>query len=180
MTQNVSAVQRLRRFLYTSNESPRYITGNPEKHNYYEPEKLPAILQVLQESPDLFCDTIIAEHHRNLLPRRETLFVALAVAACSNIQNESKHKLYKTLLAVLQNDEEFFLFIKYYSKQKKNFSSSLNRAISKFYSSKDPLALAKQVSEAKGYHGWTYKDLIKLSHYKSENICKYFCCKFCS
>lgn len=177
MTEKASAIERLKRFLYTSNEDPRYTTGNPEIHNYYEPEKVKVIQEILEgENPDVLLNVVMATSSENLLPRRETLFITLAFAATTsvNVTNGFKSKLYTTLLNVCQNDEELFLFIKFYSKHKKNFSSGLNRAIACYYTKKDPLQLARHISEAKGYHGWTHKDLLKLSHCKAPSVCKFY------
>lgn len=177
MTQNASAIDRLRRFLYTSNEEPRYTTGNPEIHNYYEPEKVKVIQEILQgREPEVLINVVEQVNRENLLPRRETLFIALAFAATTavTVPDSFKNRLYTILISLCRNDEEFFLFIKYYRKYKKNFPSGLNRVITYWYTvEKDPLRLARNVSEVKGYHGWTHKDLFKLSHCKSKDICKF-------
>lgn len=174
MTQRVSAKERFKRFLYTSSEEPRYVTGNPEKHNYYNSEVIPSIREILQsQNPEVLLNIIELVNSENLLPRRETIFIALAYAAVTNqtVKDVFRHKIYTTLLNVCRCDEELFLFVKYYIKHKKTFSSALNKAVTTYYTKKDPLDLAKRVSAHKGYHGWKHKDLLKLSHCKSDNLC---------
>lgn len=176
MTSKIPAKERLKRFLYTSSEEPRYVTGTPEKHGYYSPDKVKSILELLESNnPEILLNIIEVTNSENVLPRRETIFIVLAYAATSNItmKDTFKNKLYTTLLNVCRNTEELFLFIKFYRTQKKNFTSALNRAVSSYYMKKDPMELAKCVSEAKGYHGWKHKDLVKLSHCKTESICMY-------
>lgn len=176
MSSKVGIKDRLKRFLYTSTEEPKYITGDPEKHKYYETEKLTALNEILlSENPELLLNLIDMVNNENLLPRRETIFVALAFAATTAIplSDTFKHKVYTTLLNVCRNDEDFFTFIKLYSKAKKNFSSALNKVVFTYYTRKDPFDLAKDVSRQSKYHGWSHKDLLKLAHGKSNSACKY-------
>lgn len=176
MANKIPAKERLKRFLYTSSEEPRYITGNPEKHGYYSPDKVKSIVELLESNnPEILLNIIEVVNSENLLPRRETIFIVLAYAATSNItvKDAFKHKLYTTLLNVCKTCEELFLFVKYYSMQKKNFSSALNKTVAAYYMKQDPMELAKRVSETTGFHGWKHKDLIKLSHCKTDSICMY-------
>lgn len=175
MPERTANEAKLRQFLYTSNEGLSYIAGNPENYDYFNPEKLTSIKKIFNsEEPEKIVSIIKEVDKENVTPRRENLLYALAVSL-TNTETESKtirHDLYVTVSQIINKDKELFLFVKYLSKLKKNFSSGINKLISGYYLSKDPLKLAKEISRCNGIHGWTHKDLIKLSHCKSENICK--------
>lgn len=166
---------KLRQFLYTSNEEWYYTAGDPENYNYFEPDKLTSIEAILNsEHPGKFIDVITEVDKELLTPRRENLLYALAVSLLYSItkSNTLRHDLYSTISGIIKNDYELFLFIKYMTKVKKSFSSGLNKMIANYYLKKNPRALAEDIAKCGGYHGWTHKDLIKLSHCKSENIRK--------
>lgn len=169
----MSPETQLRRFLYTSMEQPRYIAGNPELYNYYAPEKLKSVVDILKGSnPEKLLNIIQIVNSENILPRRETLFFALAVAILSDSSYSFRHQAYQTVLQIIKNDKDLFEFIKFFTKIRKTFPSGLNKLISTYYLSKDPFELAKDVAKSNGYHGWTHKDLIKLSHCKSTTVSK--------
>lgn len=176
MPERTAEEAALRQFLYTSNEQFSYIAGNPENYDYYKPENLNSIHKFFNlETPEKIISVIKEVDQENVTPRRENLLFALAVSILNNpTQSKTiKHDLYVTILQVIKNDKELFLFVKFLSKLNKTFSSGINKVIGGYYASKDPLRLAKDVSKCNSYHGWTHKDLIKLAHCKSENICKY-------
>lgn len=165
---------RFKRFLYTSTEIPKYITGDPELHEGYEIEKIKSVADLLQSrTPEVILNILEIVNSENLIPRRQTLFFAFAVSATLTTDDVFKHKLYTTLLNIIKNSEDLCTFLKFYTKQKKNFSSAINKVIGAYYFKKEPHDLIEEVTTSKGYHSWTHKDLIKLSHCKSESICKF-------
>lgn len=174
-TPRVTLKDRLKRFFYNSTELPKYITGDAERRNCYLPEKLDALKDVLtSDNPDLLLNVIEMVNSENLLARRETIFVALAYAATTTlpIPDNFRHKVYTTLLNVCRTDKDLFTFIKFYRKQKANFSSGLNKAAFAYYARKDPMVLARDIARQKRYHGWSHKDVIKLAHGKTDSACK--------
>lgn len=123
----------------------------------------------------MFFNILEITNSENVLPRRETIFVALAHAAvnCPDISAQLRSKIYSTLINLCRNDEDLFFFVSYCMKRKKSFSSSLNKRIKEYYNKKDPMILAKDVTSFGGYFGWKHKDLLKLCHCESKNDCKY-------
>lgn len=175
MTTRLTLKDRLRRFLYNSTDAPKYITGDAEMRNCYAPEKLEILKDILgSENPELLLDIIEIVNRENLLPRRETIFVALAFAATTSIpvKDSFRNKVYTTLLNVCRNDRDFFTFVKFYAKTRKNFSSGMNKATFAYYARKDPMVFARDIARQKRYHGWSHKDVIKLSHGKTNSACK--------
>lgn len=175
-TEVITHKDRLKRFLYNSVAAPKYLTGDAEARKCYEPDNLDVLKEILVSGyPDLLLGVIEMVNSENLLPRRETIFVALAFAATTTYQvtDVFRHKVYTTLLNVCRDDKDFFTFVKFYKTARKNFSSALNKAAFAYYTRKDPMVLARDVARQKRYHGWTHKDVIKLAHGKTEKPCKW-------
>lgn len=160
---------RLKRFLYLSEPRLSFITGNPEQHGHFTRESLDFIEELLT-SPDnklneLFFNIIEIVSGENLLPRRENLFYVLAMAAsCDSATPDIRTRVYRTVSLIQKSDEDYFAFIRYFTLERKNPPSGLNKSISRFYVNKEPLQLARDVVLFQGYKGWKHKDLIKLSH----------------
>ncbi|KAK4881562.1 hypothetical protein RN001_004881 [Aquatica leii] len=169
---SVTAEVRLKRFLYTSNEEPRFITGDPEFHKAYSAEKVKSVSEILSSNnPELLLNIIEIVNSEGLVPNRETLFFVLALATTLITNHAITHKIYTTLQNITKGSEDLFKFLKFYTKFEKKFSSALNKVVGAYYFKKDPLALAEEVTKFKGLHSWTHKDLIKLSHYKCDSVC---------
>ncbi|KAF5293979.1 hypothetical protein FQR65_LT10950 [Abscondita terminalis] len=168
---SISAEIRLKRFLYTSSEKPRFITGNAELHKAYTPEKVKCVSEILNSNqPELLLNIIEIVNSEALLPKRETLFFVLALATTVSPNPEYTHKLYTTLQNIIKSLEDLFKFLKFYTTLQKKFSSAVNKVIGAYYFKKDPLALAEEITKSKGFHSWTHKDLIKLSHYRCDSV----------
>lgn len=167
---------QLKRFLYLNKPCLSFVAGSAEVHGQFRRENLTCI-DVLLGSTDaknieLFFNIIENVSGANLLPRRENLFYVMALAATSDSANaEIKARVYRTVSLITKSDRDYFAFIRYYTLERKNIPSGLNKSISRFYMSKEPIQLAKDVTEFKGYRGWKHKDLIKLSHAKSTVKC---------
>lgn len=68
---------------------------------------------------------------------------------------------------ILKDDEDLFMFCKYYSLiagklKRKGFSRTIRKAIKRWYEKKTPDELFKMWSTRRGDHGFTHKSLIKL------------------
>lgn len=168
-------MRKLKRFLYISDDTNMFASGNPEIHGRYKSEKLNFVTEILKsDNPEKFINIIEIVNGENLLPRRQTIFCCLSKALCyENLTHSMRHKLYATLLNVCKSDDDLFYFVKCYCAQDgKKVPSGLQKIIALYYSRKEPQVLAADVSKREGYYGWTHKDLIKLSHYKTDNQCE--------
>ncbi|XP_065169451.1 LOW QUALITY PROTEIN: RNA-binding protein RO60 [Atheta coriaria] len=164
----------LRRFLYLSTDSNCFITGDPQRHKRLVRHKLRELEELLKTDPAKVIRIVSAINGENQVPRREVIFFVLAAALTltSNefsISDVYRRELYTTVLYACRNDEEFFCFIKHMTTMKKTFPSGLNKVISRYYKNKEPMDLVRDACKRKGYHNWTHKDLIKLSHIKTDN-----------
>lgn len=171
----VTLGDRLKRFLYICTEHPKYIVGDAEIRKCYDKENLTILDTVIRDNPETFFAVIRAVDTENIAPHRETIFVALAYAASlreSYARADFRALVYNALLAVCHTDRDLFTFIKFYKRQRPNFPSGLNKTAFRYYMNKDPLQLAQDVTRQKRYYGWSHKDVIKLSHGKTDSACK--------
>ncbi|GJQ86352.1 hypothetical protein Trydic_g9046 [Trypoxylus dichotomus] len=165
---------KLKRFLYLSSENSAFVSGNPEKHNYYKVEKLTCASDLLKDdfekSKDFLTNLFVSAESERLLPRREALYFALACLITNeNAKDNQRHFLYSLVLNMCRSNEDLFTFIKFLSKIRKPFSSGVTKIVSAYYLRQEPMDLVKCVLESNSYHGWTHKDLIKLIHCKTDN-----------
>lgn len=165
----------LKRFLYITDFLGVYVTGDPEpylKHSFLEPFE--PIFEWVNTSPDDFIQLLINVNDDNLLTRRQMIFYVLALALNKETLNpENRLKIRNSVLKIVKCDEDFFNFVKYYTLQrdkKQKISKSFQKLIIQFYNNKKPSELVKSVTQQDSYHGWSHKDLIKLVHYKSQDV----------
>ncbi|XP_044761118.1 60 kDa SS-A/Ro ribonucleoprotein-like isoform X1 [Coccinella septempunctata] len=177
-------LNRLKRVVYLTDLTPRYIAGNPELfflRNFAINLSFVGDILAQEENVQAFVDVVKKANNDPNLPRRVTLFYVLAYALRNHTpKNEVTNQLADTVLEICKTDEEFFKFISVFSMIKgrgrdlksnesyNKITTSMSRIIRKFLEKKTPSEYAKAVASTKGHHSWQYKDLIKLSHYKSE------------
>lgn len=106
-----------------------------------------------------------------LVQRPETLIFALAACARQQKSEKLRQLAYQLINELCKDTKDFLLFISYASELSKQqsiprngFGHGWRNAINKWYTSKNALNLAECVTKYKSRHGWTHKDIIKLSH----------------
>ncbi|KAK9879311.1 hypothetical protein WA026_004165 [Henosepilachna vigintioctopunctata] len=169
------SLEKLDRFIFLTHVEGRYISGNPEKYILKDVSEHLEFLKTLLLN--LRGTIIFLQHLKSLspiAPRRVTLFYILAYALLHSVGPEDhsmRNIILKTFLDICETDEELFKFISIYTKMtphKNKVTSALGKAVSKYLKTKSSKQYIIAVGKAKGYHGWEYKDVIKLSHYKGE------------
>ncbi|XP_045461385.1 60 kDa SS-A/Ro ribonucleoprotein-like [Harmonia axyridis] len=186
-SQNVETdleLKKLKRVIYLTELTPRFIAGNPELYflkNFAVNLTFIGNLLTKAENIPTFLDILKKANNDVNLPRRVTLFYVLAYALRNHIpENKSTNQLADCVLDICKTNEEFFKFISIFAMMKgkerdlkpeetyNKITTSIGRIIRKFLEKKTPSEYANEVGSANGYYGWQYKDLIKMSHYKSE------------
>ena len=176
--QDLAHEERMKRFLYTCNYHGAYITGNSERHICKFTSSL--LFNWVETAPDDFFKILLAASEDPLLINRISLFYIAAEALLSpTLPIEIKLDVKKVVFKLMKSDGEFFDFIKYYTllgpKKKQKITTSVRKMIVKFYQDKTPQEFLDCVTKQESYHGWSHKDLIKLCHYKTNNVCKFVC-----
>ncbi|CAG9769574.1 unnamed protein product [Ceutorhynchus assimilis] len=176
MTSSQSLEDRLKRLIYLNSADPQFIVGDPDVYQKnLGRSSIEACIDAIKNDLNEIFSILDAANKDNHLPRRSNLFFILAnLAILEQIKPEQKSKITAKVLELCQSDEEFFMFIKYYTerKPKSKMPSSIEKLVRKYYTKKSPLELAQSVASCNKMHTWTHKDLIKLAHFKSDTPLK--------
>ncbi|XP_046738503.1 60 kDa SS-A/Ro ribonucleoprotein-like [Diprion similis] len=171
---------RLRQYLYVGKEYPNYQPGNWFFHKYYEEGRVQSIKNIVEsKNPLVAIDLIKKAFESKLVQNPETLIFALAVCARQTENERLRQAAYDTVKKICVTPQDFILFVKFASQiaksapePKHGWGGGWRRAVNDWYLSKDPLDLAKCVTRYRGRYGWTHKDIVKLSHPKTDDIAK--------
>lgn len=122
-------------------------------------------------------DTLTDVSVRGRSPKQDGIVFVLA--KCCRSQNvETKKSAYNAIQAVCRTPTQVFQLIKYIEDigQKSDpkttgWGRGLRRAVNKWYNSAqdNPLRLAMHVTKYQQRHGWSHRDVIRLSHIKPIN-----------
>ncbi|XP_046611310.1 60 kDa SS-A/Ro ribonucleoprotein-like [Neodiprion virginianus] len=171
---------RLCQYLYVGKEYPNYQPGNWFFHKYYEEGRVQSIKKIAEtQNPLVAIDLIKKAFERKLVQNSETLIFALAVCARQTENESLRHAAYNAIKTICTTPQHFILFVKFASQiaksapePKHGWGAGWRKAVNEWYLSKDALDLAKCVTGCKGRYGWTHKDIVKLSHPKTDDIAK--------
>lgn len=89
---------------------------------------------------------------------------------------ELRIKAYSSASEIFTNQHDFLMFIHYcvkisenmYGRGKLNFGRGLRRAVAKWYSKHDPVALANMFGEHRGICKWTHSAVIRKAHHRTK------------
>ncbi|EEZ97483.1 RNA-binding protein RO60 isoform X2 [Tribolium castaneum] len=172
MALGLSHEETLKRYLYTCSYYGAFITGNPDKHFGNSTGRL--TFRWAKTAPEEFVKIITTVSEDALLVRRSNFFYLLAEGLLDKeVPSELKAEIKKLVFKLIKTDQDFFDFIKFYTTLRTNkpkISTTLRKMIIKFYQNKEPKEFAETVARQESYHGWTHKDLIKLTHFKCNNV----------
>ncbi|KAG6465384.1 hypothetical protein O3G_MSEX015118, partial [Manduca sexta] len=166
-------VNRVLRYLHTGNEAPKYFPGCWSSHKYFEADKLPALNEVLANSPNNveIVNIILKAGKDGWYTRFET--IAFALAKCLLLGSSLvKEATYKAAAEICITPEQMMLFHKYTRLLKTGNGRGWCKNVKEWYMSRDPMELAKEVTRVRARHGRSHKTLLRKSHFKlPENDC---------
>lgn len=164
----------LDRIIYLCDIRCQYVAGDPEKHSLKSLND-DFLVVLVEKCPNYLLKQLFDANEDELLPRRISLHYILAkclhIARKNNNSELSNRFAMAAAVICSKSDEEYFNFIKWFSIFNNNKSvmpTCLATATRKFLDIKTDDELNRLLLN-KGYHGWTYKDLIKLSHYSAKD-----------
>lgn len=172
---SLSLEERLKRIIYLNRVDPQFFVGNPDEYQKDLSEiRNTTMEEAIQNDLKLLFAIIDVANKDPHLPRRSIIFLVLGRLHCKVITPEHKSKITAKVLELIQSDEDFFDFIKYYTqlREKSKMPSSMEKVVRKFYNNKSPAELAESVAKNNRMHKWSHKDLIKLVHVKADTPCK--------
>ncbi|XP_011299477.1 60 kDa SS-A/Ro ribonucleoprotein [Fopius arisanus] len=164
---------RFTRYLYVGKEYPVYHSGSWSAVTNIALEKLPS-LEELASSPEtelLPLEKIKSALSLGLIQQPETFIFALAASARQQKSEKLRRGAYEYVSQHCKNPEHFLLFICFASRLSKQqliprhgYGHGWRSAVNDWYLSQGSKDLANSVTRYKSRHGWTHKDIIKLSH----------------
>ncbi|XP_073967505.1 RNA-binding protein RO60 [Choristoneura fumiferana] len=158
---------QLMRFLHTGNEVPKYFPGCWAAHKYFEVDSLQTLDFALANSVNNVevVEIILKAYKDGWYTRFET--IAFALTKCLLVgSSEVKAATYKAVGQICNTPEQMMLFCKYTRLLKTGNGRGWCKIVSNWYTSKDPMELAKDVSRVKARHGRSHNTLLRKSHVK--------------
>ncbi|KAE8749429.1 hypothetical protein FOCC_FOCC003942 [Frankliniella occidentalis] len=170
---------RLKRFLHYGSEAPLCVPGDRLFLNCFLLEKLTAVEEMLANcAADKQGDAvnhILKAFMDGYSGYPDCLIFALAVCATQRSSQQLCHQAYIAVKKICKTPKDLFLFCTF---SKKLCTSTgytgfgWRRALCSWYLSKEPLELATCVTQYRGAHGFTHRDLFKLCHIKTDDKAK--------
>ncbi|OWR41314.1 RNA-binding protein RO60-like [Danaus plexippus] len=158
---------QITRYLHTGNELPKYYPGCWTSHKYFEVDKLKAIEEALQTSPNNVevVNLILKAYKDGWYTRFET--IAFALTKCLLVGSATvKEATYKAVTEICNTPEEMMLFNKYTRLLQTGNGRGWCKSVKEWYIKKDPMELAKEISRVRARHGRSHKTLLRKSHMK--------------
>ena len=151
---------RLRRFLTLGVDGGTY---------YVSAHKLAldnaaVVARMAETDPKTLVDTIVEISTKGRAPRQQPALFALAYAASIP---EAAPTALAALPLVARTGTHLFEFAGY-AQQFRGWGRGLRKAVAKWYTAKEPGALAYQSVKYRQREGWSHRDLLRLAHPKSE------------
>src|SRR3990172_874084 len=150
--------KRLDRFLILGTEGGSYYIDEDE----LTLKNAEAVLRCIAQDGLRVVKQIVAISQSGRAPKNDPALFALALAA-SKGNGETKAAALAALPLVARIGTHLFHFVQYVE-QFRGWGRGLRGAISAWYTSRDPLSLAKQVTKYAQRDGWSHRDLLRLAH----------------
>ncbi|XP_075987937.1 RNA-binding protein RO60-like isoform X2 [Anticarsia gemmatalis] len=158
---------RITRFLHTGNEVPKYYPGCWSSHKYFEADKLTALNEALEGGVDNVevVNIILKAGKDGWYTRFET--IAFALAKCLLVGSCAvKEATYKAAAEICNTPEQMMLFNKFTRLLKTGNGRGWCKSVKEWYTSKEPMELAREMTRVRARHGRSHKTLLRKSHVK--------------
>ncbi|CAH1784011.1 unnamed protein product [Owenia fusiformis] len=165
----VDDIQRLRRFLCFGSESGTYYSSPKELGL----ENAKVFLKLIKEGKGKDIVKVVRDFSVDgRTAKQDSIIFALALCARSE-DTDTKAEAYKVLNEVCRIPTHLFAFVQQCEKLSKGtgWGRAHRRAVSSWYTqfSDKPKKLANHITKYRNRNGWTHKDLLRLSHMKTES-----------
>ncbi|XP_063547097.1 uncharacterized protein LOC134754692 [Cydia strobilella] len=158
---------QLTRFLHTGNEVPKCFPGCWPKQKYFQAENLKTIDEALANGVNNLevVDVILKAYNDGWYTRFET--IAFALSKCLLLGSaDVKAATYKAVGQICNTSEQMMLFCKFTRLLKTGNGQGWCNIIRLWYTSKDTMELAQEVTRVKARHGRSHNTLLRKSHVK--------------
>ena len=159
----VDDLKRLHRFLVLGSESPTFYIGERE----LEVENARAISNLLQAGRGVeVVNEILKYSLEGRTVKQNSIMLALAMCA-RHIDLSTKHRAYEVVPQVCRTPTHLFMFVnlcKRMSSPTTGWGRAHRKAMKKWYTSKEPMKLALDITKYQKREGWSHRDIARLMH----------------
>ncbi|XP_046670877.1 60 kDa SS-A/Ro ribonucleoprotein-like [Homalodisca vitripennis] len=164
---------RFKRFLHYGSEQPIYKAGERVSNKYYDLEKIPSLIKLINgqiHQSVIEIITKVAKEESSLWP--DSVTYALAYCSHQDFSPELKNEAYKILRTVCKTARDIILFVKFHRELRgtKGGGNGFKRAVGQWYLVWMPFDLADILLHQKSYHGWKHTDVLRIAHIKPISI----------
>lgn len=154
--------EHLKRFLILGSEGGTYYVGERELTK----DNAENVIKCIAEDGKRVVDLVVNISDKGRAPKNEPALFVLAM--CAGLGNEEVRKYaLENLSKVARIGTHLFHFAEFVQNFR-GWGHSLRRAIGEWYTERDANSLQFQLIKYQGRDGWTNKDLIRLSHPKTD------------
>lgn len=164
----VDDMQRLRRFMVLGSEGGTYYVGEKQLGK----ENAEAILRLIENGRGVEVVQEITKYSIEGRTAKQNPII-FALALCARDDNiETKRAAYDALNKVCRIPTHLFAFVAFCEALSigTGWGRAHRRAIQNWYLTKSPKELAMAVTKYQQREGWSHRDLLRLSHLKSEDV----------
>ena len=167
----VDDITRLKRFLFLGSEGGSYYSTQKQLTK----ENIKCVFRLIESGKGLEVVNIVKDLSvQGRIAKQEPLLFVLAACA-RNKNREVKKAAYSVLNDICRIPTHLFTFIGYcelLSEPGTGWGRAHRNAVSNWYNQKDTKNLAYLVTKYQNRNGWCHKDLLRLSHTKTDNKTK--------
>lgn len=161
----VTKWEMLKRFLVLGSEEGTYYVGAKK----FTKENVKNIIKCVQDDGVRTFQILLEYSQTNRIIKQDTAILVLALLV-SYGTDEVKKLAFAELNKIVRIGTHLFQFVDFINTMKlRGFGRGLRKALVKWYTSKTDEALAYQVIKYQNREGWTHKDILRMSHPKSDN-----------
>jgi 60 kDa SS-A/Ro ribonucleoprotein len=163
----VSAIDmwtRLNRFLILGNEGGTFYQGEKALTK----ENAVNVIQCIKQDGSRVVDVILDVSLKGRAAKNDAAIFALALV-CAHGDLKARQKAHGAIAKVCRTGTHLFDFCQAI-KDLGGFGRGVKRGVNAYYLNKSEQDLANQILKYRQRNGWTHRDVLRLTHAKSENL----------
>lgn len=161
----VDDFERLRRFLILGSEGGSYYAGEKQLTT----DNVEAVKNALRTDGPRVVQEVVEVSVGGRAPKNDQAIFVLALASSPQFANDSTRKAaLDAIPSVCRTGTHLFMYCEFVNKLR-GWGRGLREGVSKWYTEKDADKLAYQLVKYRQREGWTHRDVLRLSHAKSDD-----------
>lgn len=164
----------LKRFLHYGRETPLYTPGDRMLNKFFEPNCMTSIDALIADDRGVDAVAhIVKAFHDGYSAHPEALVFALTACIRQKLNEPLKENAYNAFKTVCKSPKHFFLFVKFSNElcaPNSGWGQGCRRVVNDWYLKQTPLELAETVTRYRGMYYWTHRDIVKLTHPKTDDV----------